>query len=30
MARRLIVSVNAEVNGIRDKDGERFVLPVIR
>jgi hypothetical protein len=29
MARRLIVTVNAETNGIRDKDGERFSLPVI-
>jgi hypothetical protein len=30
MARRLYVTVNAEANGIRDKDGERFVLPIIR
>ncbi len=29
MARRLYVTVNAEANGIRDRDGERFVLPVI-
>jgi hypothetical protein len=28
-ARLLIASVNAEANGIRDRDGERFVLPVI-
>lgn len=28
-ARRLIVSVNAEANGIRDRDGERFTLPVV-
>jgi hypothetical protein len=30
MARRLAVTVNAETNGIRDKDGEMFVLPVVR
>ncbi|MBD3391547.1 MAG: hypothetical protein GF418_05845 [Chitinivibrionales bacterium] len=30
MALRLRVTVNAEANGIRDKDGERFVLPIIR
>ncbi len=29
MANRLIVTVNAECNGIRDKDGERFGLPVL-
>jgi adhesin/invasin len=29
LARRLFVTVNAEANGIRDKDGERFKLPVI-
>jgi hypothetical protein len=29
MAHRLIVTVNAECNGIRDKDGERFGLPVL-
>ena len=29
LARRLIVSVNAEANGVRDRNGERFVLPVI-
>ena len=29
MANRLIVSINAEINGIRDKDGERFALPVL-
>ncbi|GEM_PF-1206347 len=29
-ARRLIVNINAEANGIRDKDGERFVLPQIK
>lgn len=28
-ARRLIVNVNAEANGIRDPDGERFTLPVV-
>ena len=28
-ARRLKVSVNAEANGVRDRDGERFTLPVI-
>jgi hypothetical protein len=28
-ALRLYATVNAEVKGIRDKDGERFVLPVI-
>jgi hypothetical protein len=28
-ARRLFVTVNAEANGIRDKDGERFILPKI-
>jgi hypothetical protein len=26
-ASRLFVNVNAESNGIRDKDGERFLLP---
>jgi hypothetical protein len=30
MARRLIVNVNAESNGIRDRDGERFTLPIVR
>jgi hypothetical protein len=30
MARRLIASVNGEANGISDRDGERFVLPVVR
>ncbi|MDB5103258.1 MAG: putative invasin [Fibrobacteres bacterium] len=30
LARRLFVNVNAEANGIRDKDGERFVLPQIK
>lgn len=29
-ARRLFVSINAEANGMRDKDGERFVLPQIK
>jgi hypothetical protein len=29
LARRLITLVNAEANGVRDRDGERFVLPVI-
>ena len=29
MARRLFVTVNAEANGIKDYNGERFVLPVI-
>lgn len=29
VAQRLFVTVNAEVNGIRDKDGERFILPKI-
>ena len=29
-ANRLIVTINAEANGIRDKDGERFTLPVVR
>jgi adhesin/invasin len=29
-ARRLIATVNAEASGIRDRDGERFILPVIR
>jgi hypothetical protein len=28
-ARRLMVSVGAESNGVRDRDGERFALPVI-
>lgn len=28
-ARRLVVSINAEANGVRDRDGERFTLPVI-
>ena len=29
-ARRLFVSINAEANGIQDRDGERFVLPQIK
>ncbi|MBN1128214.1 MAG: hypothetical protein JXA71_04475, partial [Chitinispirillaceae bacterium] len=29
LARRLIVSINAESNGVRDRSGARFVLPVI-
>jgi hypothetical protein len=29
-ARRLNVTVNAEANGIRDRDGERFALPILR
>ena len=29
LARRLIVSVNVESNGVRDRAGARFVLPVI-
>jgi hypothetical protein len=29
LARRLFVSVNAESNGVRDRSGARFVLPVI-
>lgn len=29
-ANRLYATVNAEVKGIRDRDGERFILPVIR
>ena len=29
-ANRLFVTVNAEVNGIRDKDGERFLLPQLK
>jgi hypothetical protein len=29
-ANRLIATVNAEANGIRDRDGERFLLPVIK
>ncbi|MBN1576487.1 MAG: Ig-like domain-containing protein [Chitinispirillaceae bacterium] len=29
-ANRLIATVNAEVKGIRDRDGERFRLPVVR
>ncbi|MBF0431185.1 MAG: Ig-like domain-containing protein [Fibrobacteria bacterium] len=29
-SRRLRVTVNAESNGIRDKDGERFILPQIK
>jgi hypothetical protein len=29
LARRLITLVNAEANGVRDRDGERFTLPVI-
>ena len=29
LARRLMVSVGAESNGVRDRDGERFALPVI-
>jgi hypothetical protein len=28
-ANRLFATVNAEANGIRDRDGERFELPVI-
>ncbi|MBN2037003.1 MAG: Ig-like domain-containing protein [Chitinispirillaceae bacterium] len=28
-ARRLVTMINAEANGVRDRDGERFVLPVI-
>jgi Bacterial Ig-like domain (group 1) len=28
-ARRLFVNVNAEANGVRDRDGERFILPVV-
>jgi hypothetical protein len=30
VARRLYVTVNAEANGIRDRDGERILLPVVR
>ncbi|MBN1758172.1 MAG: Ig-like domain-containing protein [Chitinispirillaceae bacterium] len=30
LALRLIATINAEVKGIRDKDGERFKLPIIR
>ncbi len=29
LARRLVVTVNAEANGVRDRTGERFVLPII-
>jgi adhesin/invasin len=29
-ANRLYVNVNAETNGIRDKDGERFILPQLK
>jgi hypothetical protein len=29
LARRLFVTVNGEAKGVRDRDGERFVLPVI-
>lgn len=29
-ANRLIATINAEANGIRDRDGERFGLPVVR
>jgi protocatechuate 3,4-dioxygenase beta subunit len=29
-ARRLYVNVNAEANGVRDRDGERFLLPQIK
>ena len=29
-AQRLIVNVNAEANGVRDADGERFPLPLIK
>jgi hypothetical protein len=29
LARRLFVTVNAEANGVRDRYGQRFVLPVI-
>ncbi len=29
LAHRLLASINAEINGIRDKDGERFGLPVL-
>jgi hypothetical protein len=30
LAHRIIVTINAETNGIRDKDGERFLLPVVK
>ena len=30
LAHRLKATVNAEVKGIRDIDGERFTLPVLR
>ncbi|MDB5050490.1 MAG: Ig domain protein group 1 domain protein [Fibrobacteres bacterium] len=30
LARRLYVNVNAEANGIRDRDGERYLLPQIK
>jgi hypothetical protein len=30
LATRLFVSVNAEANGVRDRDGERFLLPVLK
>jgi hypothetical protein len=29
-ARRLFVTLNAEANGVRDSDGERFILPQIK
>jgi hypothetical protein len=29
LARRIYVTVNAEAKGVRDRDGERFLLPVI-
>lgn len=29
-ARRLFVTLNAEANGVRDRDGERFILPQIK
>lgn len=29
LARRLFATVNAEANGVRDGNGERFILPVI-
>lgn len=30
LARRLYVTVNAEANGVRDRDGERFILPQVK
>jgi hypothetical protein len=30
LARRLYVTVNAESNGVRDRTGQRFVLPIIQ